>query len=139
VKTNSDEKSMTGAATGTEASLMATDKKGWHKIGEKSIDFVNDKDEFIVIGEDRFSSIKFYITDASVHMINLTVTYETGDKQNIPINSLIVAGGESKSIALSGSDRELKKIAFEYKTLQNKTAQKATIEVWGQKTKLVVN
>jgi hypothetical protein len=31
----------------------------------------------------------------------------------------------------------LKKIVFEYKTVPNQTADKATVEVWGLKTNLV--
>lgn len=139
LKTNTDEKSSsTKPASGQETSLMVSDSKGWHKIGERPVDFVKDHDEFVVIGADRFSAIKFKVTEASIQLINLNVYYESGDMQKILVNSPVIVGTESKVINLNGGERELKKIVFEYKTLANQTAQKAIVEVWGLKTNMVV-
>lgn len=71
-------------------------------------------------------------------ILSLEVYYESGDKQNISLNSPISAGTETKSIDLNGGERDLKKIAFDYKTIPNQTADKATVEVWGRKTNLTV-
>lgn len=138
LKTNTDEKRAAGTTSAKETSVMINDQKGWHKIGERAVNFVKDHDEFIVIGADRFSAIKFKVTEASIQLIKLEVYYESGDKQNIPVNSPIIAGVESRVINLNGGERELKKIVFEYKTLPNQTAEKAIVEVWGLKTNMVV-
>ncbi len=142
LKTNTDENQMASKKGTTsdvaESSLVMSDKKGWHKIGERSVNFVKDHDEFVVIGADRFSSIKFKVSEASIQLISLDVFYESGDKQTIKVNSPIIAGSESKAIDLNGGERDLKKIVFEYKTLPNQTKEMAMVEVWGLKTNVVV-
>ena len=137
LKTNLDEKAKSEASTMQTPSLVVSDKKGWHKIGSRTVDFVKDHDELVVVGADRFSSIQFRVSDASIQLISLEVYYESGDKQDIAVNSPIIAGAESKIISLNGGERDLKKIVFEYKTIPNQTADKATVEVWGLKTNLV--
>ena len=115
-------------------SVVVSDKTGWHKIGSRTIDFKNDKDEITVLGADKFSSIKFKINDAPVNLKNVEVYYETGDNQNIDVNSPIGPEMESKAYDLNGSERSLKKITFDYNTLPNIKDEKAEIEVWGLKT-----
>jgi hypothetical protein len=115
-------------------SVVVSDKTGWHKIGSRTIDFKNDKDEITVLGADKFSSIKFKINDAPVNLKNVEVYYETGDNQNIEVNSPIGPEMESKAYDLNGSERSLKKITFDYNTLPNIKDEKAEIEVWGLKT-----
>jgi hypothetical protein len=115
-------------------SVVVSDKAGWHKIGSRTIDFKNDKDEITVLGSDRFSSIKFMVKDAPVNLKNVEVYYESGDNQNIEVNSPIGPTMESKAFDLNGGERSLKKIAFDYNTLPNIKDEKAEIEVWGLKT-----
>ncbi len=114
--------------------VMISDKTGWHKIGERNVDLVKDRDEISVIGADRFSSIKFMVTEASIDLNDLEVYYESGDKQNIQVRNPVMAGTESKVIDLNGGERSLKKIVFIYKTLPNQKSEKAHVEVWGLKT-----
>jgi hypothetical protein len=115
-------------------SVVVSDKTGWHKIGSRTIDFKNDKDEISVMGADKFSSIKFMVKDAPVNLKDVQVFYETGDKQDIAVNSPIGPSVESKAYDLNGGERSLKKIAFDYNTLPNIKDEKAEIEVWGLKT-----
>jgi hypothetical protein len=115
-------------------SVVVSDKTGWHKIGSRTIDFKNDKDEITVLGADRFSSIKFKINDAPVNLQNIEVYYESGDNQSIAVNTPIGPEMESKAFDLNGGERNIKKIAFDYNTLPNIKDEKAEIEVWGLKT-----
>ncbi len=136
LKTNTNEKNTITGSTTPQPSIIMSDKKGWHQIGSRSVDFVRDRDEILVLGADRFSAIQFRVTEASIQLMNLEVYYESGDKQNIDVNSPIMAGEDSKVINLNGGERSLKKIVFVYKTIPNQTAEKATVEVWGLKTNI---
>lgn len=113
---------------------MLSDKSGWHKIGEKTVDFKNDKDEISVIGSDRFASIKFKVTEAPIDLQSLEVYYESGDKQDVKVMASVKSPGESRVIDLNGGERNLKKIVFMYKTLPNNKDKKAHVEIWGMKT-----
>jgi hypothetical protein len=140
LKTNIDEapsaKANSRSATIPSPAVMVSDKTGWHKIGERHVDFVKDRDEILVVGADRFSSIKFKVTEASIDLLSLEVYYESGDRQDIDVRSPIITGNESRVIDLNGGERSLKKIVFVYKTLPNQKDEKAEVEVWGLKTNI---
>lgn len=117
-----------------KTAIITSDKAGWHKIGETVVDFQRDRDEITIVGADRFAAIKFRVKDEPIHLMALEVIYESGDKQNININIPIKVKGESRVIDLKGGERNLKKIVFVYKTVQNRKDKKAHVEIWGLKT-----
>jgi len=127
-------KTNSGMSTIPSPAIMVSDKTGWHVIGNRTVDFVKDRDEISVMGSDRFSSIKFTVTGASIDLQDLEVYYESGDKQVIQVRTPVMIGKESRVIDLNGGERSLKKIVFVYKTLPNQKDEKANVEVWGLKT-----
>ena len=124
----------TGIASAQKPELIISDKKGWHLIGKSTVNFQKDRDEITVLGSNRFASIQFSVKDAPIYITSLEVYFESGDKQNIVVNSQIDAPGKSKAIDLNGGERNLKKIVFIYKTLPNHKDVKAHVEIWGLKT-----
>ena len=117
-----------------QTELITSDKKGWHKIGETTVNFQKDRDEVMVVGADRFAALKFKVTDAPINLMYLEVYYESGDMENVDIKMSIKSPGESCVLDLKGSERDLKKIVFVYKTLSNGKDVKAHVEIWGLKT-----
>ncbi|HYV94281.1 MAG TPA: hypothetical protein VE978_21080 [Chitinophagales bacterium] len=117
-----------------EPAVISSDKTGWHKIGETTVDFKKDRDEVVVMGSDRFAALRFKLTDASIDLQDLEVYYESGDKQVIQVRTPIAKGTESRVIDLNGGERSLKKIVFVYKTIPNQRDEKAHVEIWGLKT-----
>jgi hypothetical protein len=127
-----------GIANAQTPAVMVSDAAGWHKIGEKSVNFKTERDEISVIGSDRFSTIKFKVTEAAINLVSLEITYESGDKQDVKINQAIKTPGESRTIDLKGgSERSIKKIIFVYNTPPNSKDEKAHVEIWGLKTNTV--
>ena len=116
-----------------QPAVMMSDKAGWHKIGETTADFKSEKDELVVLGADKFKSIKIKVTDAPIHIANLEVYYESGDNESIMLKSDFKAGGESRVIDLKGKDRDLKKVVFVYNTVPNSKDDKAHVELYGMK------
>ncbi|MEP7168088.1 MAG: hypothetical protein ABI855_01830 [Bacteroidota bacterium] len=117
-----------------QPAVILSDKKGWHKIGETTVDFKKDRDEILVMGADRFAAIKFEVTDAAIDLQDLEIYYENGPNQNVEVRAPLIVGHESKVIDLIGGERALKKIVFVYKTLPNRKDEKAHVLVWGLKT-----
>ena len=113
--------------------VILSDKPGWHKIGEKTVDLTMDKDEIMVMGADRFSSLKFKVKDEPIELASLEIFFEAGDKEVVAMNTTLNANTESRVIDIKGGERELKKIVFHYKTLQNAKNKKAHVEIWGYK------
>jgi hypothetical protein len=127
-----------GIVSAQTPAVMISDAAGWHKIGERTVAFKTDRDEIAVIGSDRFSTLKFKVTEAAIDLISIEIAFESGDNQNVTINQQVKAPGESRTIDLKGgSERSIKKIVFIYKTLPNSKDEKARVEIWGLKTNTV--
>jgi hypothetical protein len=123
-----------GTAFAQKPAVILSDKTGWHRIGKVTVDFAKDKDQIDVLGANRFAKIKFKVEKEPIDLISLEVYFDSGDKQDIVVNSKIKEAGESQVIDIKGGERSLKKIVFVYKTLPNRKDKKAKVEVWGLKT-----
>jgi len=113
--------------------VMSSDKAGWHKIGEVTASLKTEKDEIMVLGADKFKSIRLKVTDAPIHISSMVIYYETGDPQDVKLASDFKAGGESRVIDLTNADRAIKKVSFVYKTVANANKDKAHVELYGMK------
>jgi hypothetical protein len=123
-----------GVACAQLPKVVTSDKKGWHKIGETKVDFKKERDEIVILGANRFSSIKLKVDDAPIDLIGAEAYYESGDKQDLKFFGSIKAPGESDIINLNGGERTLKKIVLIYKTIPNYKDKEAHVEIWGLKT-----
>jgi hypothetical protein len=122
-----------GAAYAQKPAVMVSDKDGWHKISETSVNFKTDRDEIVVMGADKFKALKFKVTQGAIDLQDLEVIYSEGDKEDIQVRTPIAEGGESRVIDLKGYERELKKVVFVYKTLKGSSSDKAHVELYGKK------
>lgn len=125
-----------GVNTGivAQTKVVMSDKKGWQKIGETTVDFSKDRDEVSIIGADRFAALIFKVDEAPIDLMEIEVYYESGDNQKIKVGYAVKSPGQSKEIDLNGGERSIKKIVFVYKTLPNRRDVKAHVEIWGLKT-----
>ncbi|MGZ4034354.1 MAG: hypothetical protein ACXVPU_01625 [Bacteroidia bacterium] len=118
-----------------QPTVTVSDKNGWQKIGESTVDFTKQSDEINVIGPNRFSSLKFKVTNTPVELVSMDIYFDGGEKQSVKIDSQIKSSGESRVIDLiKGNERDLKKIVYTYKALPDHKIEKAHIEIWGLKT-----
>jgi hypothetical protein len=117
-----------------QTDVVISDKDGWHKLGETTVDFKTETDEISVIGADRFGYIKFKVKDAPIHLASFDIFFESGEKQSVTIGKEIKNPGESRSVEIEGGERSIKKIIFVYKTVANQKDKKAHVELWGMKT-----
>ncbi len=113
--------------------IVIGDKNGWHKIGKMVVDFQKERDVINIIGSNGFSAIKFQVQNAPIDLREIEVFYSGGDSQKVEINSSIKPEGYSRVIDLNGGERNIKKIAFVYKTVSNVNDKKARLQVWGLK------
>jgi hypothetical protein len=114
--------------------VVMSDKTGWHKIGETTVDFKKQKEEVMVMGANRFASIKFKVTNAPINISSVEIFYESGDNQMTNLDYSVQAPGESSIVNLNGGERNVKKIVFVYKTPPNNKDAKSHVEIWGLKT-----
>jgi hypothetical protein len=114
--------------------IEVNDKTGWHKIGETIVSFAKERDEIAVLGSDRYAKLKFKATDAGIMISDITISYEDGTKQDVPVAATMAMGVESRVIDVPGAEKDIARISFVYKTIPNQAKDKAHLEIWGYKT-----
>lgn len=124
---------LTTAVQAQKPVVVWSNKPGWHKIGETTVDFKAEKDALLVLGADSFKDIAIKVTDAPIHIHDLTVYYENGQSENIQLRNDFNPGDESRIINLNGQNRKLKKVVFDYGTVANWRGEKGHVELYGLK------
>jgi hypothetical protein len=119
---------------GQQPGVVISDKEGWHKIGETTVDFKKETDEIVVIGADRFASVKIKVDKEPINLISFDIYFDSGEKQSVTIGKEFKAPGETRVVQLNGGERNIKKVVFTYKTVTNANDKKAHVELWGLKT-----
>jgi hypothetical protein len=114
--------------------IVATNEPGWTHIGHTTASFKLQNESIAVLGADEFTAIKIKVKDAGLHIERLQIFYESGDMEDIDVRTHFSSGTESSTINLKHPDRDIKKIAFTYKTEPNSGGDKADIDVYGLKT-----
>ena len=103
----------------------------WVLIGEKKVSFLIDHDVIQATGNDNYSKLKVKVKDGPVHIIDMDVHFENGDKFDVALKQRIGKGGESRVIDLPGGSRNVRKIEFWYETKGFRKGR-GTVQVWGQ-------
>jgi hypothetical protein len=120
-------------ALAQEPAVVASDKPGWHKIGEVKASFKTESESIAVLGKDEFKSIKLKVTDAPINIDKVIVYYENEQMQEVPVNGTLAAGAETKVFDLQHPSEEIKKVTFTYRSEPNYRGEKAHVELYGLK------
>jgi hypothetical protein len=103
----------------------------WQNLGSKRVNFKLDSDQLLVTAyEGVFRQIKFKVTKAPIHLNFLTIVFSNGENKHINVNRNFKPGDTSKIIDLPGNRRIIKKINFNYKTI-NSGKVKSKVTIWG--------
>jgi hypothetical protein len=121
------------AAFAQKPGIVASDKAGWHKIGEVKANFKAESDAIVPMGKDTFKAVKLKVTDAPIDINQVIVTYEDETMQKIPVDGALAAGAETQSFDLASPEKEIKKVSFTYKSQPNYQGDRAHVELYGLK------
>lgn len=113
--------------------VVLDDDAGWQKIGETTASFKKQNESIHVMGADEFEAIKLKVTEAPLTIDRLQVFYESGEMEDIEVDSDIQQDGETQTFTLKNSDEDISKVAFTYNTSPNYRGEKATVQLFGLK------
>ena len=113
--------------------VVVSDKDGWHKIGETKVNFKTETDKILVVGANRFSSIKIKVAEAPINLESFVIYFDNDEKQTVTVGQEFNVPGETREIAFGG-EKNVKRIEFTYKTLGDTSDKKAQVELWGFKS-----
>src|SRR5689334_1794634 len=99
-----------------QPTVVASDKPGWHKIGETVVNFKSEKDNIVILGKDRFKAIKFKVKDAAIDLQDLEVYYEKEPAKNDKDAKVDVdMKGEDKGVHVNNSKDKNAKVDVDMK------------------------
>lgn len=113
--------------------VVVNDKDGWHKIGETTVNHEKETDKILIMGANRFASIKIKVTDAPIRLEYFDIHLDNGEVKNVKIGQEIKSEGETAVVDLGG-EKNIKSVDFFYHTVGQSTDKKAHVELWGLKT-----
>ena len=106
-------------------------KTSFNKIGETTVDFKSAGGAVTITG-GAYKALRL-TTDAPVHIESLTVVYQDGAPENIPVRYDFKPGIQSRDINLQGAKNNIKEVDFVYKQVVKTNANKVTVEIFGTK------
>lgn len=108
-------------------------KEGWDLLATRKVNFVRDKDEIPVNNRTPYTALRFQIEDRDVHISDLKIYFDNGDKLEPSINDDVRAGEQSRVIELSPDGRIIDHVEFKYRTVGNILKGRARILVFGRR------
>jgi Protein of unknown function (DUF2541) len=107
------------------------DDKDWKVLGNAKIERKSGSAKIDVGGDDGLvKRIKFEVRGADVEFKKVTVTYESGDPEDIDVRDEVRRGGSTRAIDLKGGTRAVKKVLIAFK-VDNDTDSDAVIVLRG--------
>lgn len=104
----------------------------WEKLGARQVDFGAERDVIPVsAGEGRFAKMQLRVEENGVEIIDVTVHFGNGEKQDVQIRDFIEKGGHTRVIDLDGGSRIIEKVALVYRTRGKLRRGRARVEAWG--------
>jgi hypothetical protein len=122
------------AAYAQKPAVVSDNEPGWKHIGQVTASFKTTNESIVVLGADEFQAIKLKVNDAPIHIDRVQVFYESGQMEELDVKSDLKENAETRVINLSNPTRDIKKVAFTYRTLPNAGSDKADIALYGLKT-----
>ena len=104
----------------------------WTLIGSRVVNYGIDRDVIPVRGRDAFRAIKVKVVGAGLHMYDMDIVFENGERMNVPIQFDFRESEESRVIDLPGKIRRIRKIEFTYDTKGIRKG-KARVLVFGKR------
>ena len=94
----------------------ADEEKDWKAMGEVKIERKSGSAKIDVGAEEGVAKrIKFEVRGSDVEFKKVTVTYESGDPEEIDIRDTVRRGGKTRAIDLKGGNRVIKKVLIAFK------------------------
>lgn len=108
-------------------------EEGWELLSSKKVNFVRDKDEIAINNRTLYTAIRFKVEKRDIHISDLKIYFQNGDKLEPNINDDINAGEFSRVIDLGREGRYIDRIEFKYRTTGSVLKGRATVLVLAEK------
>ena len=108
-------------------------EEGWDLLSDRKVNFVRDKDEVAVNTRNEYTALRFKVERRDIHLSDLKIYFQNGDKLEPNLNEDIRAGEYSRTIELGREGRNIDRIEFKYRTVGNLLKGRANVMVLARK------
>jgi len=116
----------------TSMTVISQNYTRWAIVGQKQIDFQKDKDIIPIKAKgEKFVAVRLGIQGSTVEMHHLSITFDDGDVQTVPLRKKFKPGSMSKIIDLRGGLRVIEKFEIHYIPDQHAKG-KQVVELWAR-------
>ena len=116
----------------TGAAIAASSPARWERLGQREVDFRNDRDRIDVgRSEGRFRQLQIRVKNAPIEISDMVITFGNDQTFKPNLRHRFNEGSGTRTIDLPGERRSIKRIDFNYKSI-NRREGKGTVEVLGR-------
>jgi hypothetical protein len=116
----------------TGAAMAASSPARWERLGQREVDFRNDRDRIDVgRSEGRFRQLQIRVKNAPIEISDMVITFGNDQTFKPNLRHRFNEGSGTRTIDLPGERRSIKRIDFNYKSI-NRREGKGTVEVLGR-------
>lgn len=108
-------------------------EEGWELLSDRKVNFVRDKDAITINNRTLFTALRFKVEKRDIHLDDLKIYFQNGDKLEPNIDDDIKAGEYSRVIDLGREGRYIDRIEFKYRTTGNVLKGRAEVLVLARK------
>lgn len=106
--------------------------RDWAELGCQNVSFQVDRDTVRVgVDKGRFRAIRIYARGADVEMLDLDVVYGNGERDDLPVRSVLKRGERTRPIDLRGADRAIDRVVMKYRAVPNFRGREAEVCIEG--------
>jgi len=108
-------------------------EEGWELLSERKVNFVKDKDDITINNRTPYTAVRFKVEDKDVHINDLRIYFDNGDKLEPNMDDDIPANEFSRVIDLGREGRYIDRIEFKYRSTGSILRGRANVLVLGKK------
>ncbi|MGE5518351.1 MAG: hypothetical protein ACM3VS_00395 [Candidatus Dadabacteria bacterium] len=108
-------------------------EEGWEVLGERKVNFLNDKDVIDITNKSLYTALRFMVEDRDIRINELKIYFNNGDKLEPALDEEIPAGQSSRYIELGSEGRIIDRLEFKYRTVGNILKGRANVIVLGRR------
>lgn len=117
-------------ATALLAVAPASAQGRWELLGQRQVGFQVDRDVVSARGQGRFTVIRICVAHAPVNFRDVDVVFANGERQQLPVNAFVRAGGCTPNLDLRGEARRIARIEMVYNAVPSFRGR-ALVSVYG--------
>jgi hypothetical protein len=112
-------------------------EEGWELLDDRKVDFVKDKDVIEVQSRTQLTGIQFKIEDRPIHINEVKIYFDNGDKLEPALDEVINADETSRFIEFGSEGRYVNRIEMKYRTTGSIFKGRAHVLTFGKKYNLL--